>query len=257
MMSTPETPKTVRRNFDLVINRLNSCWDLQLPRIHGRVAELAENEGVLPRRITSRIRFLCFRPQLNLEALIVDFEEKAKEVKSNWVFKPQQESGTLPRLPKEKSKLFKESLAKPFQLTSSQREELLLYLDKLLDDEYQLSRDSPTYQRSSGDDLDKESGRDGKIRGRNPASTRTPHVTIPTTAPLAQDIVDAGMADMSSTVAVPNQRKRSPSGDAREVFSDSRLMACAADNYGLRPPSPGINDCPKRRDRLRLWTVSS
>lgn len=253
MMSTPETPKPGRRNFDLVIDRLNSRWDLQLPRIHGRVAELAESEGPLPRRITSRIRFLCFRPQLNLEALIADFEEKAEEVKSNWVFKPQQEAGTLPRLPNDKSRLFKESLAKPFQLTSSQRKELLLYLDKLLDDEYQLSRDSPTYQRSSGNDLDSASG---KIRARNPASTRTPHVTI-STSPFAQDIVDAGMADMSSTVAVPNQRKRFPSGEAREVFSDSRLMACTADNYGLRPPSPGINDCPKRRGRLRLWTVSS
>lgn len=224
MMSATETPKTVRRNFDQVIDRLNSCWDLQLPRLHGRVAEFAENEGAMPRRITSRIRFLCFRPQLNLESLIDDFEEKAKQVKSNWIFKPQQEAGTLPQLPNDKSRLFKESLARPLQLTPSQRKELLSYLDKLLDDEYRLSCDSSAYQRSSGDGLDKESGRDPTMRGRNSAPTTTADVAIPA-ASLARDIVDAGMADKSSTVAVQNRKKRSPCGDAIEVFSGSRLMA--------------------------------
>lgn len=224
-MSATETPKTVRRNFDQVIDRLNSCWDLQLPRLHGRVAEVAENEGAMPRRITSRIRFLCFRPQLNLESLIDDFEEKAKQVKSNWIFKPQQEAGTLPQLPNDKSRLFKESLARPLQLTPSQRKELLSYLDKLLDDEYRLSCDSSTYQRSSGDGLDKESGRDPTMRGRNSApTTTTADVAIPA-ASLARDIVDAGMADKSSTVAVQNRKKRPPCGDAIEVFSGSRLMA--------------------------------
>lgn len=216
-MSATETPKTVRRNFDQVIDRLNSCWDLQLPRLHGRVAEVAENEGAMPRRITSRIRFLCFRPQLNLESLIDDFEEKAKQVKSNWIFKPQQEAGTLPQLPNDKSILFKESLARPLQLTPSQRKELLSYLDKLLDDEYRLSCDSSTYQRSSGDGLDKESGRDPTMRGRNSAPTTTADVAIPA-ASLARDIVDAGIADKSSTVAVQNRKKRPSCGDAIEVF---------------------------------------
>ena len=219
MMSTPETPKSVRRSFDEVINRLNTRWDLQLPGLHGSVATLAENEGVIPRRIASRIRFLCFRPQLNLEGLIDDFEDKAKQVKSNWVFKPQQEAGTLPRLPNEKSRLFKESLASPVRLTSSQRTELLEYLDKLVDDEYRLSRDSPTYQRSSGEGYNIESSRDSTTRERKSAPTITPDFALSATS-LARDIVDAGMVDESGTVAVQNRKKRSPSRDSIEVFGN-------------------------------------
>lgn len=227
-MAVPETPKPVRRNFDKVIDRLNSRWDLQLPRLHGRVAELAENEGAIPRRITSRIRFLCFRPQLNLEALLDDFEEKAKQVKSNWVFKPQQEAGTLPRLPNETSRLFEESLAKPLCLTSGQRKELLCYLDTLVDDEYKLSHDSPVYQRSFGGNLEKDSDPSPMIRGRSPARPTTTDVSTPATWP-ARDVVESKIAKNSATAAVQNGRKRSPSRDAVEVcedslFTDSFLM---------------------------------
>jgi hypothetical protein len=215
-MPEPETPRTVRRNFDHVIDRLNSRWDLQLPRLHGRVAELAENEGAVPRRITSRIRFLCFRPQLNLEGLLDDFEEKAKQVKSNWVFKPWQEAGTLPQLPNEKSRLFEESLAKPLLLTSVQRKELLCYLDKLVDDEYRLSRDSPAYHRSVGEGPVKFSDREPPTRGRSPARPTPTDVSTPATSPV-RNIVDSKTTEKSTTVAVQNGRKRSPSRDAVEV----------------------------------------
>jgi hypothetical protein len=219
-MSTPETPKAVPWSFDQVINRLNTRWDLQLPGLQGSVATLAENEGAIARRIASRIHFLCFRTQLNLEGLIDDFEDKPKQVKSNWVFKPQQEAGTLPRLPNDKSRLFKESLTSPVRLTSSQRTDLLDYLDKLVDDEYRLSRDSVTYQRSSGDGCNKESGRDTTTRERNSTPTRTPDFAL-SAAPFAWDIVDAGMMDESCTVTVQNRKKRSPSRDGIEVFGNS------------------------------------
>ena len=218
-MPVPETPKAVRRNFDQVIDRLNSRWDLRLPRLHGHVAELAENEEAMPRRITSRIRFLCFRPQLNLEGLLDDFEEYAKRIKSNWVFKPRQEAGTLPHLHNDKSKLFEESLAKPLRLTPGQREDFLCYLDKLLDDEYQLSHDSAVYQRSLGGGSENASERDSAIRGRGPVKPAVTDVSTPATSP-ARDIVDSKMAKKSAMTAVHNGRKRSPSHDAVEVYLD-------------------------------------
>jgi hypothetical protein len=222
-MSVPETPKAVRRNFDRVIDRLNSRWDLCLPRLHGHVAEAAENEEGIPRRITSRIRFLCFRPQLNLEGLLDDFEDFAKRVKSNWIFKPRQETGTLPQLPNEKSFLFEESLAKPLRLTTSQRKVLLCYLDTLLDDEYQLSRDSAAYQRSFGEDSDKGSERQPLGRGRSPTKPATTDFSTPATSP-AQDIADSRMAKESAMAATQNGRKRSPSRDAIEVNTDLMLL---------------------------------
>jgi hypothetical protein len=227
-MPASETPKAVRRNFDQVIDRLNSRWDLQLPRLHGHVAELAENEGAVPRRITSRIRFLCFRPQLNLESLLEDFEDKAKQVKSNWVFKPSQEAGTLPQIPNEKSRLFAESLAKPLRLTSVQRTELLSYLDKLVDDEYRLSRDSAAYCRSAAEGPNNRSDREPPTPGQSPARPTTTDVSTPTTSP-SRDIADSKMTEKSTLAGVGNGRKRSPSRDAVEVcrismYSGTPLM---------------------------------
>ena len=222
-MPIPETPQAIRRNFDRVIDRLNARWDLCLPRLHGYVAEAAENEEVIPRRITSRIRYLCFRPQLNLERLLDDFEDFAKRMKSNWVFKPRQETGTLPRVPNEKSLLFEESLAKPLRLTTGQRKDLLYYLDKLLDDEYQLSRDSPAYQRSSGEDPDKSFERQSLTRGRSPTRPTITNYSIPTTSPV-RDIADSRMVEGFTMAAVQNDRKRSPSRDAIEVNTDPMLL---------------------------------
>ena len=214
----PETPTAIRRNFDQVIDRLNARWNLELPRLHGCIAEVAENERALPRRITSRIRFLCFRPQLNMEALLDDFEEYAKQLKSNWVFKPRQETGTIPNLPNDKSQLYKESFAKPLPLTSIQRRELLTHLDKLLDDEYQLSHDSTTYQRSFDE------------RGRSTTKLGTNEVRTPTTSP-ARDMVPK--LAKSATATTQNGRKRSPSRDAVEVCIASRYPFCLLMNMVL------------------------
>ena len=215
-MPVPETPEDVRRNFDEVIDRLNSRWDLRLPRLHGRTAQQAENEEGLSRRITSRIRFFCFRPQLKLEGLLDDFEEKAKQVKSNWVFKPRQEVGTLPQLPNAKSRLFEYSLAEPLRLTSVQRKDLLGHLDKLLDDEYRLSLDSQDYQRSLNGGPDKASKQDPHTRRLSLENPATSDISTPATPP-GRDIVESGMAKTSPAAAVQNGRKRYQSRDPIEV----------------------------------------
>jgi hypothetical protein len=92
-------------------------------------------------------------------------------------------------------------------LTSSQRTELLEYLDKLVDDEYRLSQDSPTYQRSSGDGCNRESSRDTTTRERKSAPTITPDFPLSATS-LARDTFQ-------------NRKKRSPSRDSIEVFGKS------------------------------------
>lgn len=215
-MSVPETPKNVRRNFDQVIDRLNSRWDLQLPRLHGRVAEQAENGGAICRRITSRIRYLCFRPQLNLESLLDDFEDFAKQVNSNWVFKPRQEVGTLPQIPNAKSRLFEDSLAEPLRLTSVQRKDLLGHLDKLLDDEYRLSLDSQDYQRSLNGGPDKASKQDPHARRLSLENPATSDISTPATPP-GRDIVESKMAKTSPAATVQNGRKRYQPRDPIEV----------------------------------------
>ena len=242
-MPMPETPKPVRRSFDKVIDRLNGRWDLRLPRLHGHVADLAENEEELPRRITSRIRYLCFRPLLDLERLLDDFEEYSKRLKSNWVFKPQQEAGTLPNLPNDKSKLYEESLAKPLRLTSAQRKELLCYIDKLLADEYGLSRDSADYQRSSGGEPGKDSEKVSTRRGRNSAEPKTTHVSTPTISPV-RDTIDYKTANNSATDVMQNGRKRSPSRDAVEVFIHHILVVYPANERRQRSQSLPLNGDP-------------
>ena len=254
-MPLPETPKPIRRSFDRVIDRLNGRWDLQLPRLHGRVADSAENEEELPRRITSRIRFLCFRPHLNLERLLDDFEKYSNRVRSDWVFKPNQEVGTLPNLPNDKSRLFEESLAKPLRLTSAQRKELLCYIDKLLADEYRLSHDSAAYQRSFGGEPGKGSETVSTRRGRNSAEPATTGASTPAISAV-RDTIDHGMAKKSATAVVQNGRKRSPSRDAVEVYIHPILVADPADECRQRSQSLPLNGDPQSRDRRQLQTPS-
>lgn len=215
-MPMPETPKTVRQTFDQVVDKLNSCWNLRLPRLHGGVADSAENDGALRRRITSRIRFLCFRPQLNLQGVLDDFEEKAEGFRSNWVFKPLQEAGTLPGVANKESSQAERQAAPPLRLTSGQQEELLCYLDKLLDDEYRLSRDSPVYERSHGKPPDKQNCPGLRPQGHSPAQPTTPDTHNPPTSSILNS-VDSKTVNSTSTASFQNDKKRSPSRDALEV----------------------------------------
>ena len=147
-MPEPHTPQKVRRDYDNYIHRLNTTWNLQLPLLHGRVAEAAETEDAIARRCASRIRYMCFRPKVDLDGIIEGFEDYAKHVHSDWVWKPKQTAGTLPSVPKSRSVLHGDALAKAQNITPAERQGLLGYLDKVLDDEYRLSLDCPFYERS-------------------------------------------------------------------------------------------------------------
>ena len=93
---------------------------------------------------------MCHRPT-NLPRLIEEFEEHARQLYSNWVFKPLQEPGTVPVLPKSRSELFQDTLKKRRETTPQERLELLACLDETLKDDYDLALQSEFYERSSAD----------------------------------------------------------------------------------------------------------
>jgi len=151
----PETPRHVGDKVEEVFERLNARWDLQLPRLHGLSAEVAERDEKhstpLDRKCAGRIRYLCFRP-VNLTGILEDFEEQAKYLRSQWVFKPSQEKGTLANLPIVKSNIAGDNFIRGKnvpKLTAGQRNMLLQVLDKILKDDYELARLSDSYSRSA------------------------------------------------------------------------------------------------------------
>ena len=144
----PETPKEKGRVVDKILQRLNSDWDLQLPRLHGKAAEAAESTNAVAKKCSARIRYLCFRHD-DLESLIEEYDSTARQLYSQWRFKPRQEKGTLPILPVKKSGLAGDVVKKRnlglVRLSPSQRQDLLQLLDRTLEDDYLLARDSDSF----------------------------------------------------------------------------------------------------------------
>ena len=216
----PQTPEIVRQRYDSTVDGLNARWDLQLPRLYGRPGELAGKEDELVLKCVSRIRYLCCRSLSNLKGLIDDFEDYAKYMKSGWVLKPLQEAGTLPFKPKGKSKLFKDSLAKPLRLTPEQRNELLEYLMGLLDEEFKLIRESEVYERSAGGNPSKGPSQDSIARARSPTRPKNNGFTTPITSQVRRTNEPAMAGSADSTSAQRNQ-KRSPSPGVLQVCIDT------------------------------------
>jgi hypothetical protein len=216
----PQTPEIVRQRYDSTVDGLNARWDLQLPRLYGRPGDLAGKEDKLVLRCVSRIRYLCCRSLSILKGLIDDFEDYAKYMKSGWVLKPLQEAGTLPFKPKERSKLFKDSLAKPLRLTPEQRNELLQYLMGLLDEEFKLIRDSEAYERSAGGGPSKGPNQDSIARGRSPTRPKNNGFTTPTTSPVRRTN-EPSMAGSADSTSAQRSQKRSPSPGVLQVCIDT------------------------------------
>src|ERR1700733_1438860 len=212
----PQTPEIVRQRYDNTVDGLNARWDLHLPRLYGRPDELVGKEDDLVLRCVGRIRYLCCRSLSNLKGVIDDFEDYAKYMKSDWVFKPLQEAGTLPFKPKGRSKLFKDSLAKPLRLTPEQRNELLQYLKGLLDDEFKLMRESEVYERSAGGDPSKGPNQDSIARVRSPTRPKNNGFTTPNTSPVRRTNGPA-MIESADSTSVQRSRKRSPSPGVLQV----------------------------------------
>jgi len=165
MSSTkPETPQKIRDNITDTIRGLNARWDLEIPETY------EPSVTGLPKTIYNSIRFLCCRPNYNLQRCLEDFEDEARQVNSDWIFKPSQERGTLPSLQKSRSQLYKDSIRNPRKLTDQERRGLLQRLDKLLSDERHLADDSEHYIREPGDA--RESGAGTSTYGHPAVSRR-------------------------------------------------------------------------------------
>ena len=147
--SFPVTPQKVRQNCDEIVDALNATWNMQLPKLHGGSADQAMSQKPIERRCAARIRFLCFKRIGNLQKMLLDFEDRAKHIFSNWVWKLSQEGGTLPSLPPAESSLRRVVLSSSPKISDAQRIELLKELDKLLEDECKLYKSSEAYERTS------------------------------------------------------------------------------------------------------------
>lgn len=83
-----KTPSKTGEKIDEVINRLNTEWNLQIERLHGERVNKEAGEGFeLKKRCASRIRALCWKGTIDIDTIIEDFEERAKQRYSEWVCK--------------------------------------------------------------------------------------------------------------------------------------------------------------------------
>ncbi|KIY00772.1 uncharacterized protein Z520_03437 [Fonsecaea multimorphosa CBS 102226] len=156
----PPTPKEISNNIDQAIDGLNAQWDLRLPRFHGGQTAPADESERLAANCSNKIRFLCFRTDIT-KTVLLDFEQRARHVYSDWVFKTSQVPGTLPVLPVVKSLVARKAgLVRP---TDSQRCALVKLLDTILEENYQLARLSSDYSTEPG------------------STSAAPFVTAPTT----------------------------------------------------------------------------
>lgn len=80
-----QTPRKTSQRIDQVIDLLNARWDLQIPRLHGTVAEEAGDGSNLGKRCSSRIRALCWKSNVNMDGIIEDFEEVVQYKYSHWI----------------------------------------------------------------------------------------------------------------------------------------------------------------------------
>lgn len=141
----PNTPARVRNSFAIIVDRLN-ILGLQIPSLHGSqetALQQADAAHSLAKKCAGQLRFLCFR-DCDLEKLISEFEEDARRIRSEWVFKPSQEKGTIPQPPIATSFISRISPPDP-----EQRQKLLERLNKHLRDDVKLAKDSDVYKRTS------------------------------------------------------------------------------------------------------------
>lgn len=138
--------RTDRAVVTRILQELNSKWDLELPlKPDAASASVAASAGTntnpqqpptiqtLQRRCVKLITQLYYTTQVDLDKIVTSFEEFARTAATNWVLKPGQESGTLPR-----SDGFDSSLQglRGKKIDAHTREILVKYLKGLLNDEW-------------------------------------------------------------------------------------------------------------------------
>lgn len=146
MATTPLSVNTSRK-IDDIIDDLNARWDLSLPKLHGPNAGHTDSESTA-RKCSRRIQYLCYKTD-NIHKVIKSFEEQARPIQSQWVFKPSQERGTLPVLPQTKSLVDRDFQLRRkngiVRLNNEQRSQLQALLYKTLNEEYELATMSDSY----------------------------------------------------------------------------------------------------------------
>jgi hypothetical protein len=148
IQENPNTPAKVRHSFEHVVQRLN-CLGLQIPSLRGSqeiALQQADAAHSLANKCAGQLRFLCFR-DCDLDKLISEFEEDARRLCSEWVYKPLQEHGTIPQKPIRAS-----FISRIPHLQSEHRQKLLQDLNKLLRDDVELAKSSDVYKRTSFSD---------------------------------------------------------------------------------------------------------
>ena len=135
------SPQKIQHSFESIVKSLNDRWALKIPNIPGTAINHDDDIQKLARDCFNCIRYLCFKDR-NLGKVINDFEEFAHANGKQWVYKPSQEEGTLPRL----------SVTKSFRAPERPQENrrmLLSHLCKLLEEEVRLTKASEHYTRQS------------------------------------------------------------------------------------------------------------
>jgi hypothetical protein len=148
------TPHKTSVKIEQVVDQLNAQWDLRLTRLHGAEAESTAHKSI-GAKCFRRIRYLCWKTSF-IDRALDDFQEKAKQIHSQWVFKPSQEKGTLPVLPVQKSLVARDTQSRrPFgtlTYSDSQRSQLLKCLYQILKEQSEqsdLSEMSESYSTTS------------------------------------------------------------------------------------------------------------
>ena len=132
---------------------LNSQWSLQLPeRISTNVKSIPgqKSSSVAPDPGEQCVRDLMSLASLtsSLDKILLEFEDGAKSLFSEWVWKPSQEKGSMASWPRQKdSRLLQDIRSSPFQLTEEHRRDLLNRLAEIIADEIKLHEASASYSR--------------------------------------------------------------------------------------------------------------
>ena len=138
-----------------LVRKLNSQWSLQLPeRIHTNVKKVSRQKSSLVGLDVGEQCVLDLMSLANLSSsldkILLEFEDGAKSLFSEWVWKPSQEKGSMASWSRLKdSRLLQDIQSSPFQLTEEHRRDLLNRLAQIISDEIKLHEASASYSRHS------------------------------------------------------------------------------------------------------------
>jgi hypothetical protein len=143
------TPTRYRRPLDNILLDLNARWNLDLRQLHGEAAARLESTPSLVKRCSARLRYLFYR-DVNLDALLADFNTRASTIFSGWIHKPRAESDVLASRSKSDSILHRKVIkGKLPLLDDNPRHSLLLCLDALLEPPFEQARASDSFRHPS------------------------------------------------------------------------------------------------------------